>query len=127
MSKLMLQELWVLKPSISGNMALIIKVTEYICSIFLCFYSWILFSVKHSYDGKWDGSKTRLTTCDPHAKRTITSSNSPQEVEDKEIIFTYDVEFQVKLSSLLWMEYICRLKCELIIMLHRLAGLFVGK
>ncbi|KAK6126952.1 hypothetical protein DH2020_039304 [Rehmannia glutinosa] len=52
------------------------------------------FSVKHDYEGKWD-DKTRLTTCDPHAKRTVTSSDSPQEVEDKkEIIFTYDVEFQ---------------------------------
>ncbi|PIN18516.1 Endosomal membrane protein, EMP70 [Handroanthus impetiginosus] len=52
------------------------------------------FSVKHDYEGKWD-DKTRLTTCDPHAKRTVTSSETPQEVEDnKEIIFTYDVEFQ---------------------------------
>ncbi|KAL3824636.1 hypothetical protein ACJIZ3_020665 [Penstemon smallii] len=52
------------------------------------------FSVKHEYEGKWD-DKTRLSTCDPHAKRIVTSSESPQEVEDKkEIIFTYDVEFQ---------------------------------
>lgn len=52
------------------------------------------FSVKHEYDGEWNG-KNRLTTCDPHAKRTVTSSDSPQEVEDKkEIIFTYDVEFE---------------------------------
>lgn len=53
-------------------------------------------SVKHEYDGEWNG-KNRLTTCDPHAKRTVTSSDSPQEVDDKkEIIFTYDVEFEVK-------------------------------
>ncbi|KAL8502446.1 hypothetical protein ACS0TY_021548 [Phlomoides rotata] len=52
------------------------------------------FSVKHEYDGKW-GDKTRLKTCDPHAKHIVTSSESPQELEDKkEIIFTYDVEFQ---------------------------------
>ncbi|XP_041016910.1 transmembrane 9 superfamily member 8-like [Juglans microcarpa x Juglans regia] len=52
------------------------------------------FSVKHEYDGKWDDN-TRLTTCDPHAKHTVMNSNSPQEVEEnKEIIFTYDVEFQ---------------------------------
>lgn len=52
------------------------------------------FSVKHEYEGKWN-DKTRLTTCDPHAKRLVTSSDSPQEVADKkEIIFTYDVEFQ---------------------------------
>ncbi|GAA0164193.1 transporter [Lithospermum erythrorhizon] len=52
------------------------------------------FSVKHEYEGKWT-DKTRLTTCDAHAKRTVTTSESPQEVEDKkEIIFTYDAEFQ---------------------------------
>ncbi|RAL37722.1 hypothetical protein DM860_000416 [Cuscuta australis] len=53
------------------------------------------FSVKHEYDGKWTDNNTRLSTCDPHAKRTVTTSDSPQEVADKkEIIFTYDVEFQ---------------------------------
>ncbi|KAJ4707773.1 Transmembrane 9 superfamily member [Melia azedarach] len=52
------------------------------------------FSVKHEYEGNWN-QKTRLTTCDPHAKHTVVNSNSPQEVaENKEIIFTYDVEFQ---------------------------------
>ncbi|KAI8023488.1 Transmembrane 9 superfamily member 9 [Camellia lanceoleosa] len=52
------------------------------------------FSAKHEYEGQWS-DKTRLTTCDPHAKRTITNSESPQEVDNKkEIIFTYDVEFQ---------------------------------
>nr|GMD04284.1 transmembrane 9 superfamily member 9-like [Ipomoea batatas] len=52
------------------------------------------FSVKHEYEGEWSAN-TRLTTCDPHAKRTVSNSNSPQEVENKqEIIFTYDVEFQ---------------------------------
>ncbi|KAJ0090779.1 hypothetical protein Patl1_12590 [Pistacia atlantica] len=52
------------------------------------------FSVKHEYEGKWS-DKVRLTTCDPHAKHTVVNSNSPQEVaENKEIIFTYDVEFQ---------------------------------
>ncbi|KAI9106807.1 hypothetical protein K1719_022335 [Acacia pycnantha] len=53
------------------------------------------FSVKHEVDGKWDEKKTRLTTCDPHTKRAVVNSNTPQEVEEKkEIIFTYDVEFQ---------------------------------
>ncbi|XLR28740.1 hypothetical protein S83_056640 [Arachis hypogaea] len=52
------------------------------------------FSVKHEYDGNW-GENTRLTTCDPHAKHTVVNSNTPQEVEEnKEIIFTYDVEFE---------------------------------
>ncbi|XP_072967211.1 transmembrane 9 superfamily member 9-like isoform X1 [Typha angustifolia] len=53
------------------------------------------FSVRHEYEGQWGGKKTRLSTCDPHAKRTVTSSESPQEVEaNKDIIFTYDVDFQ---------------------------------
>ncbi|XP_068647821.1 transmembrane 9 superfamily member 8-like [Aristolochia californica] len=52
------------------------------------------FSVKHDYEGEWN-EKTRLLTCDPHAKRAVLNSDSPQEVEEKkEIIFTYDVEFQ---------------------------------
>lgn len=55
-------------------------------------------SVKHEYEGEWNDEKTRLTTCDPHAKRTVVNSDSPQEVEDKkEIVFTYDVEFEVRL------------------------------
>ncbi|KAH0449436.1 hypothetical protein IEQ34_020128 [Dendrobium chrysotoxum] len=53
------------------------------------------FSVKHVYEGNWNGNRTRLMTCDPHAKRTVSNSDNPQEVEaNKEIIFTYDVEFQ---------------------------------
>lgn len=53
-------------------------------------------SVKHTYEGEWN-DKNRLTTCDPHAKRAVTNSDTPQEVEDKkEIIFTYDVNFEVR-------------------------------
>ncbi|KAJ8634787.1 hypothetical protein MRB53_009054 [Persea americana] len=53
------------------------------------------FSVRHEYEGEWNEEKTRLTTCDPHAKRAVVNSDSPQEVEDKkEIIFTYDVDFE---------------------------------
>ncbi|XP_071726860.1 transmembrane 9 superfamily member 9-like [Rutidosis leptorrhynchoides] len=52
------------------------------------------FSINHKYDDQWSDT-TRLTTCDPHAKRLVTSSDHPQEVAAKnEIIFTYDVEFQ---------------------------------
>ncbi|PIN00246.1 Endosomal membrane protein, EMP70 [Handroanthus impetiginosus] len=52
------------------------------------------FSVKHQYQGQWN-ENTRLTTCNPLAKHTVTSSNSPQEVVDKEeVIFTYDVAFE---------------------------------
>ncbi|GER32489.1 transmembrane 9 superfamily protein member [Striga asiatica] len=52
------------------------------------------YSVKHEYEGEW-AANTRLTTCDPHAQRVVTSSNTPQEVEEQqEVIFTYDVSFQ---------------------------------
>jgi len=64
------------------------------------FQIWMLLcSVKHEFEGKWDEKTTRLTNCDPHAKHTVVNSNSPQEVEEnREIIFTYDVDFQVRLS-----------------------------
>lgn len=61
--------------------------------MFLC-------SVKHEYEGEWNGNQTRLSTCDPHAQRTVSNSDHPQEVEaNKEIIFTYDVEFKVCLTE----------------------------
>ncbi|XP_010942081.1 transmembrane 9 superfamily member 8 [Elaeis guineensis] len=59
------------------------------------------FSVRHEYEGEWNGNKTRLSTCDPHSQRTVSNSDYPQEVEaNKEIIFTYDVEF--KESDVKW-------------------------
>ncbi|KAL6844942.1 hypothetical protein ACP4OV_025601 [Aristida adscensionis] len=52
-------------------------------------------SVKHQVDDKWNDANTRLTTCDPHANKFVTSSGNPQEVDTgKEIIFTYDVRFE---------------------------------
>ncbi|KAJ0965840.1 hypothetical protein J5N97_026978 [Dioscorea zingiberensis] len=52
------------------------------------------FSVKHEYDSNWNGDKTRLSTCDPHARQTVVSNDSPLEVEaNKDIIFTCDVDF----------------------------------
>lgn len=54
-----------------------------------------MISVKHAYEDSWT-ENTRLTTCDPHAKRLVTNSETPQEIEEKnEIIFTYDVEYLV--------------------------------
>ncbi|CAA6661673.1 unnamed protein product [Spirodela intermedia] len=59
------------------------------------------FSVKHEYEGEWNGNKTRLTTCDPHLKRSVVNSENPHEVEaNSEIIFTFDVEF--KESDVKW-------------------------
>ncbi|KAG5243735.1 transmembrane superfamily member [Salix suchowensis] len=53
------------------------------------------FSVEHQFDGEWKNENMRLTTCDPHARRAVTSSESPQVIEDKkDVIFTYDVAFE---------------------------------
>ncbi|TVU08340.1 hypothetical protein EJB05_41742 [Eragrostis curvula] len=52
-------------------------------------------SVKHKYDGEWKGNATKLKTCDPQSRRLVLSSDDPQEIEaNKEIIFTYDVNFE---------------------------------
>ena len=59
-------------------------------------------SVEHQFDGEWKNENMRLTTCDPHARRAVTSSESPQVVEEKkDVIFTYDVAFEVKPSTFL--------------------------
>ncbi|WVZ79173.1 hypothetical protein U9M48_026783 [Paspalum notatum var. saurae] len=53
------------------------------------------FSIKHEYDGDWKGNSTPLKTCDPHSRRLVVDSDSPQEVEaSQEIVFTYDVNFE---------------------------------
>lgn len=74
-------------------MLLFFLVVIYSCMMRVNYF--IKSSVKHSYDGKWSDN-VRLTTCDPHARKQVTNSETPQEVEDKqEIIFTYDVDFEV--------------------------------
>jgi transmembrane 9 superfamily protein 2/4 len=51
------------------------------------------YSVKHKYDGAWDGEKTKLTTCNPNDKES-TKQRDPQElVADEELIFSYDIKF----------------------------------
>ncbi|KAJ6406944.1 hypothetical protein OIU84_010454 [Salix udensis] len=53
------------------------------------------FSVEYQFDGEWRNENMRLTTCDPHARHAVTSSESPQVIEDKkDVIFTYDVAFE---------------------------------
>lgn len=53
-------------------------------------------SINHQFEGQWNDKNTRLITCDPHASKLVTNSDTPQEVEaGKEIIFTYDVGFEV--------------------------------
>ncbi|RCV22133.1 hypothetical protein SETIT_4G196200v2 [Setaria italica] len=53
------------------------------------------YSVKHKPDGDWKGNMTHLKTCNPHTRILVMSSDRPQEIEaNKEIIFTYDVNFE---------------------------------
>ncbi|KAI5070332.1 hypothetical protein GOP47_0014675 [Adiantum capillus-veneris] len=54
----------------------------------------IPYSINHEYDGPWDASKPKLTTCNQNLKMSIANNMLPQEVEGgQEIIFTYDVSF----------------------------------
>ncbi|KAG0599023.1 hypothetical protein M758_12G121100 [Ceratodon purpureus] len=51
-------------------------------------------SVKHTYD-RWEGQKTKLSTCNPNTRTYVTPSQPPQELSaDLEVVFTYDVAFQ---------------------------------
>lgn len=53
-------------------------------------------SLKHEFDGDWKGNATRLKTCNTQSEHLIVNSDGPEEVkENKEIIFTYDVNFEV--------------------------------
>ena len=57
-------------------------------------------SVKHEYKGTWKERNTRLSTCEPKWKAMVLNSDGPQEVEEgKEIIYTYNVDYQVRLNS----------------------------
>jgi len=52
--------------------------------------------VKHEYEQPWDPEKPQLTTCNANTKRYVSGVDTPQEVEEgKEVIFTYDVIFEV--------------------------------
>lgn len=53
----------------------------------------IVNSVNHEYK-KWENEKTELVTCTTNSDLLI--SNLPQEIDtDKEVVFTYDVLFEV--------------------------------
>lgn len=52
-------------------------------------------SINHEYK-EWDEKNPQVTTCNENTKNLVPGSTVPQEVEkDKEVIFTYDVSFQV--------------------------------
>jgi hypothetical protein len=62
----------------------------------MCLFYTSVASINHQFEGQWNDKNTRLITCDPHANKLVTSSDTPQEVEaGKEIIFTYDVGYEV--------------------------------
>lgn len=53
------------------------------------------FSVQHKYDGSWNNDKPSLTTCNPGSMKAVSDKDDPQEVkEGKEVIFTYDVNYE---------------------------------
>ena len=60
------------------------------------------FSVKHGYEGAWQGAgeggggaqKQQLTTCDPSRRTAVSHGQAPQPLEEgEEVVFTYDVRF----------------------------------
>ncbi|TVU08341.1 hypothetical protein EJB05_41743 [Eragrostis curvula] len=52
-------------------------------------------SIKHGYDGDWKGNATNLKTCDSRPGHLVINTDGPQILEaNKEIIFTYDVNFE---------------------------------
>ena len=58
------------------------------------------FSVQHKYDGSWNEDKPALSTCNPGSMKYVSDKDDPQEMkEGKEVIFTYDVVYEVRLSS----------------------------
>ena len=64
-------------------------------------------SVYHGSGVELNGKATRLKTCDQQTGLVFGQSDGPQKVQvNKEIIFTYDVNFEV-VSALLLTEFVC--------------------
>ena len=58
------------------------------------------FSVQHKYDGTWNLDKPDLSTCNPGSMKYVSDKDEPQEVkEGKDVIFTYDVVYEVRLAE----------------------------
>uniref|UniRef100_A0A0C9S5C7 Transmembrane 9 superfamily member n=1 Tax=Wollemia nobilis TaxID=56998 RepID=A0A0C9S5C7_9CONI len=59
------------------------------------------YSVKHEYENPWQTENPQLITCNANTKRYVTGADTFQEVDEgKEVIFTYDVNFEE--SHLKW-------------------------
>ncbi|KAA3477615.1 transmembrane 9 superfamily member 10 [Gossypium australe] len=63
------------------------------------------FSVKHEYKGEWN-EKTHLTTCDPQAKRAVTSSESPQEESDVKWAYRWDTYLLMADDQIHWFSIV---------------------
>jgi transmembrane 9 superfamily member 2/4 len=56
------------------------------------------FSVQHTYEGAFNEASPELTSCSPGSMKFVTNKEEKQEVaEGKEVVFTYDVLFLVRL------------------------------
>ena len=56
------------------------------------------FSIQHTYEGAFNEASPELTSCNPGSMKFVTNKEEKQEVaEGKEVIFTYDVLFLVRL------------------------------
>lgn len=78
--------------------------SDSLCSFILFVY---LSSINHEYKD-WDEKNPQLTTCNQNTKNIMQGSTVPQEVEtDKDVVFTYDVSFEVLSHLALDLSYSC--------------------
>ncbi|KAH0888032.1 hypothetical protein HID58_050461 [Brassica napus] len=63
------------------------------------------YSIKHEYDGKWS-EKTRLTTCDPHTKRLVVSSLTPQEESEVKWASRWDAYLLMNDNQIHWFSIV---------------------
>lgn len=59
------------------------------------------FSVQHKHEGTWNLDKPDLSTCNPGSMKYVSDKDEPQEMkEGKDVIFTYDVVYEVRLAEI---------------------------
>lgn len=65
--------------------------------IFIYIFFYFINSIKHQYS-KWDEKNPKVTTCNPDTKITPVSHTHQEVAKDTDVVFTYDVSFEVRLA-----------------------------
>ena len=59
------------------------------------------YSINHEYK-EWDEKNPQVSTCNQNTKNLVQGSTVPQDVDtNKEVVFTYDVTFKVRIGKTL--------------------------